>query len=231
MQNKDVLAIIPARAGSKGLPGKNTICLHGRPLVCWTIDAAIKSQCFSRIVVTSNDNEVLGIAAKYGGVVTSLLRPEELCGDDVPGVSVALHAINSGHVSKYAMFLQPTSPLRSHKDIREACALGIQNNLKSVVSLTEVQKHPNWMFNVDEKNRTLSQYDKQDLHKIRQTIPKLYQLNGAIYLFDTEWMEQVRTLVSKDSRGYIMPFERSVDIDTKYDLMLAEQILSESNSI
>ena len=228
MQNKNVLAIIPARAGSKGLPGKNTISLNGRPLIMWTIDAAIKSKCFSDVVVTSNDDAVLNIADSYGDFVTPIKRPEELCGDEIPGVSVALHTVQVRPDCEYAMFLQPTSPLRTIEDIKGACKFGVENQLESLVSLTEVSKHPNWMFNLEDGSMLLSPYDDLGLHNIRQTIPKLYQLNGAIYFFKTKWAQESKTLISSNTRGFLMPFERSVDIDTKYDLLLAEQIMSQS---
>lgn len=226
MQNDGVLAIIPARAGSKGLPDKNTIDFHGRPLITWTIDAAIKSQCFSDIIVSSNDDEVLRISRDYGDIITALDRPEVLCGDEVPGVAVALHAVKAKPSCKYAMLLQPTSPLRSYKDIRGACEFGLKNSLESLVSLTEVSKHPNWMFNVDEESMVLSPYEDTKLHNIRQSIPKLYQLNGAIYFFQTKWILKSESLVFSNTRGYFMPFERSIDIDTKYDLLLAKQIMA-----
>ena len=224
------LGIIPARLGSKGFPGKNTAILNGKPLVTWTIEAAILSECFERIIVSSDDKNVLEIAESFGGIVEPYKRKVELSQDSTSGSEVAMDVVENTEHQDVGVFLQPTSPLRSADDIRAVCELAERNDYPSVVSLTEVTKSPNWMYSFNNRNNSLERYEKNnDLVTIRQDLNRLYQLNGAIYFFEVEWFLKSKSLVSENSRGYIMPPHRSVDIDTRFDLFLAEQIFSHSN--
>ena len=225
MGNK-ILAIIPARKGSKGLKEKNTRFLAGKPMICWTIDAARESACFDQIIVSSDDENVLEIASKYSSEVIASLRDSNLGLDYVPGVDVAIDVIKN-NTCEYGVFLQPTSPLRTESDIREICNKGLEEKELSIVSLSKVDKTPNWMFRLDKKNNTLEQYEKTEVIPIRQNTPELYQLNGALYFFNSEWLRRKKKFIAQETKGFLMPKNRSVDVDTIEDFWLAEKILTE----
>ncbi len=225
MVNKSI-AIIPARLGSKGFPGKNTSIFNGKPLVSWTIEAALTSESFSKILVSSDDEAVLKIAESFGGIVKAYNRPESLSHDSVPGIAVALDAIENEKGSyEFGLFLQPTSPLRTSDDIKAIFRLAERQNYKSVVSITEATKSPNWMYSFDRNTNKVEKYEKENaLIPLRQNTKSLYHLNGALYFFRIAWLLKTKEFITDDTRGYIMPAYKSIDIDSKSDFMLAELI-------
>ncbi len=230
MVNKSI-AIIPARLGSKGFPGKNTNFFNGKPLVSWTIEAALLSDSFSKIVVSSDDEAVLEIADSFGDIVKAYKRRRSLSHDRVPGIAVALDAIGNEKESyEFGLFLQPTSPLRTSDDIKAILRLAQQQNYKSVVSITEATKSPNWMYFFDRNSHKVEKYEKENaLIPLRQNTKSLYHLNGALYLFQIAWLLKSREFITDVTRGYIMPGYKSVDIDSKSDFLLAELISSKLN--
>lgn len=227
MVNKSI-AIIPARLGSKGFPGKNTNIFNGKPLVSWTIEAALLSDSFSKIVVSSDDEAVLEIADSFGDIVTAYERRGSLSHDTVPGIAVALDAIeNDNENYDFGLFLQPTSPLRTSDDIKAIFRLAHQQNYKSVVSIAEATKSPNWMYSFDKNTHKVEKYEREKaLIPLRQNTRSLYHLNGALYFFQIEWLLKNREFITDATRGYIMPAYKSIDIDSKSDFLLAELISS-----
>ncbi len=218
--NYRILALIPARGGSKGLPRKNILEAGGKPLLAWTIEAAQDSRYIDRLILSSEDREIID-AAKRWGCEVPFVRPRELAEDDTPAIEAILHAMRKMPHYDYIMLLQATSPLRNAADI-DAC---IENCLNlaanACVSVSEPDKSPYWMFFLDKQGhlQPLLQANKKLIAR-RQDLPKVYSLNGAIYLARWEWLLEHKTFVHDDTLAYPMPKERSLDIDSKNDFLL-----------
>lgn len=228
----DVLAIIPARGGSKGLPGKNIKLLDGRPLIHYTIEAALKSEYIQKVLVTTDDEEIASIS-KAAGAEIPFLRPAHLAGDDAKTIDVIKHALSfyeadSQCAIKHIILLQPTSPLRNSWDIDQAYRIYIDHNADSLQSVSPVVNHPYLLRRI--VNDQLRPYKDDRDNLLRQDVESLYQLNGAIYIFKRELLNQKNTLVGDNNYPYVMPFERSIDIDDIYDFWLAERILKEQGN-
>ena len=210
-----LLALIPARGGSKGIPRKNIRELCGKPLIAWSIEAAQKASSVDQIVVSTDDEEIADIARSYGAEVP-FLRPAELARDDTPGIATVHHALEQFPAVKQILLLQPTSPLRSAEDIDGIVNMFQKQQNPSEISICESQKHPNWMFSYGEDG-TLSPFMDTPIATRRQDLPKVYVVNGALYLAKTEWLRQACSFLSPETIGYVMPQERSADIDTPSD--------------
>ena len=197
--------------------------MNGKPLVEWTIECAINSDCFDEIVVSTDDPQVVSIVASYD-VVSLLNRPEHLGEDNVPGIEVVLDVLKSYPGFNSGILLQPTSPLRLPLDIQRIIDLASVSRASSVVSVTEVKKPPNWMFYLTEKTGLLQKYEKSALVPDRHKNDKLYVLNGALY-FETKWLMKNRSFISEETIGFKMPADRSVDIDCEYDDFKLSELL------
>jgi CMP-N,N'-diacetyllegionaminic acid synthase len=227
INGKKVLAVIPARGGSKGIPRKNIIDIGGKPLIAWTIEAAKKSKYIDRIILSSEDDEIIEVASEWGCEIP-FKRPIELAQDDTPGIDPVLHALDNIRGFDYLVLLQPTSPLRSTEDIDGAIMKCIESNSNSCVSITESDKSPYWMFTMN-KDYTLCkllQDGRNDYQ--RQLLPKTYYLNGAVYVAEIKWLSTEKKFVSNSTNAYVMPKERSIDIDSIFDLRLAECMINNS---
>ena len=220
------MAIVPARGGSKGLTRKNILPLLGKPLIAWTIEEAKRSQYIDRLILSSEDAEIISIAKTFGCEVP-FVRPLELSQDDTPGIDVVFHAIDTinsicSSAYDYVVLLQPTSPLRKATDIDICIELCVERQKPSCVSFTETDKTPYWMYFLDEKGQ-LQPLISIDKHvNRRQDAPTYYFINGVVYVANIEWLKKNKTFVSHETYPYIMPRERSVDIDTLFDFKLAE---------
>lgn len=223
-KRKRVLAIIPARGGSKGLPRKNVCSLSGKPLIAWTIDPAKKSKYINRLILSSEDVEIIKVAKELGCDVP-FVRPRELAQDDTPGIEPVLHAISMLPDYDYVVLLQPTSPLRKVGDIDGCIEQCIKRKDNACVSVTEAEKSPYWMFKLNEKGRLskLLSIDKQ--YTRRQDLPRIYAINGAVYCAKVEWLLDKKSFITDETMAYIMPQERSLDIDSKLDLMICDFLL------
>lgn len=221
--DKKVLAVIPARGGSKGVPGKNIRDLAGKPLIAWTVEAAQASTLIDRVIVTTDSPRILEVATAFGADAP-FLRPAELSQDDTPGAAPFLHALAEVPGYDIAVLLQPTSPLRSAEDIDGCVRLCFENDAGPVLSVTEVTKHPAWMFSLPQGRfePILPELAKVDR---RQDLPKVYSLNGAIYTVPVSRFLQEGALMVPDSAAYVMPSDRSVDIDTEFDFAIAEFLM------
>jgi CMP-N-acetylneuraminic acid synthetase len=175
----NVLALIPARGGSKGIPRKNIQLLAGKPLIGWTIDAAKQASCINRIVVTTEDDEIAGVARELGADVP-FMRPAELAADETPGIAPVLHAIEQLPEFDWVLLLQPTSPLRTHADIEAIWYLCRDRGASSAVSVTEVAKHPSWVYTRDDRGRIQTFIAGRPDVTRRQDLPAAYALNGAL---------------------------------------------------
>jgi len=225
INDKKVLAIIPARGGSKGVPRKNIRELSGKPLIAWTIEAALKSRYIDRLILSSDDDEIIEIAGKWG-CEAPFIRPKELATDVTGTANVIFHAIkNIGERYDYIVVLQPTSPLRLAADIDNCIKYCIEMNSTSCVSVTEAEKNPYWMYFLDNDGRMTSVIDVSKIPTRRQDLPAAYSLNGAVYVVKVEWFEKSVKLIDKQTVAYVMPKIRSLDIDTELDLMIFQVIL------
>lgn len=222
------LALIPARYGSKRLPKKNVLPLAGKPLIAWTIEAALDAKVFDEICVSTDSAEIAQIANSYG-VSVPFLRPSELAGDEATTIDVAKHALSyySGHGMDFGtlVLLQPTSPLRSTANIREAMNLYYERNALSVTSVCEMDHSPLWS-NILPEDHSMNTFISPDVKgKRSQDLPIFYRLNGAIYIVRVdEFLAQGSFISSIGSYAYKMSRENSVDIDDSFDFMLAENI-------
>ncbi len=202
----NVLAIIPARGGSKGIPGKNISSCAGKPLILWTLDAAHDSDLID-IVVTSTDSDAIEDVCD-GAVI---LRPARLAKDETPMEPVVIHALDTMMAtSGIAILLQPTSPLRTAADIDEAICL-----LEATRANTVASVHESWAV----------PFTGIDPPRRQDREPTLF-LNGAIYVFRVPWFREHRRFVDPDTVPYVMPAERSVDVDYPVDLALAGLLIS-----
>ena len=225
----DVLALITARGGSKGLPRKNVLPLAGKPLIAWTISAALASHCFTRVIVSTDDEEIADVSRKWGAEVP-FMRPPELAQDDSVHFDTIVHAIrwldNREEVRPdYVMQLQPTSPLRTAEDINAAVQIVQAGIAVAVVGVSVTEHHPYLMKRILEDGTAVDFVSSDATDLRRQALPTVYSPNGAIFLNSRESLLQDRTFWLPGTHAYIMPSERSLDIDTAWDLYLADLIL------
>ena len=225
INNKRVLTLIHARGGSKGIPKKNIRLLKDKPLIAWTIIEAKKSKYIDRLILSSDDHEIIQVAKDYNCEVP-FIRHKELAQDHTPGIEPVLHVINIISGYDIIILLQPTSPLRTSDDIDQCLEYFIQNNAKICISITEVDKTPYWMFTIDNKTHTLAPLMQQkNIVARRQDQPTLYVPNGAIYIANINYLKHTRSFYTNKTIGFVMPRERSIDIDNEFDFKLAEYLL------
>jgi len=225
IHGKSILAIIPARGGSKGIPRKNICMLAGKPLIAWTIEEAKKSKYIDRLIVTSEDEEIIKVAKEWGCEVP-FVRPVELAQDDTPGIEPVLHAVSVLPGYDYVVLLQPTSPLRLADDIDGCIEVCLSSRAPSCVSVTEVDQHPYLMYEVDGTGY-MSPFVHQEVVRFRrQDLPPLYILNGAVYIAEQAFLWESRSFLSSLTKAYRMPKSRSFDIDDAVDLAACENLMS-----
>lgn len=224
IDGKSVLAVIPARGGSKGIPGKNIVDLAGKPLLAWTIEAAKKSRYIDRVILSSDDDEIIAVAKRWGCEVP-FKRPARLAQDDTPGVDPVLHALEELSGYDYVVLLQPTSPLRAVEDIDGCIAECDSKGAKCCVSVTEPDKSPYWMFTIGAGGRLVPVVKTETVAVRRQDLPTVYALNGAVYVADSKWLQKSRSFLTEATVAYPMARKNSVDIDNQIDLYLADLLL------
>ena len=223
IDGKKVLAVIPARQGSKGLPGKNTRMLAGKPLLGWTIAAAQNSQLIDRLVLSTNDS----LARDYARSVNCEVpfsRTEDLSSDTVAGVDVLIDAVNRCPGFDFVVLLQPTSPLRTTEDIDKALQFVMDNGVTSCISIVQSRSNPHWMYYRNSEQQLIQVIDGQNITH-RQGLPLVYEPNGAIYIADINYLLDERSLITRQTIGYEMPRDRSIDIDNIDDFNAAESYL------
>ena len=230
---KRVLGVIPARGGSKSIPKKNIKPLLGRPLIAYSIVEALRAKSLTRVIVSSDDKETLEVAKKYGAE-TPFIRPKELATDDALAIDVMVHAIKTceeleGMRYDYAVMLQPTTPMRKGEDIDEAVGKLVNSMADSVISIVNVgAKHPYRMRKI--VNDLLVDYADEGVENLpRQKLPPIYIRNGAIYAGKRDVIVEERSFKGKKCLAHFMPEERSVNIDSKIDLVLAETLMQKMN--
>jgi len=198
-------------------------------MIGWTIEAALSAEGLDRVVVTSEDPEIIEVARACGADVP-FVRPAELSEDDTPGMEPVVHALQwleeeEGYLPDWVLLLQPTSPLRTAGDIDAAIRLAEERGADSVVSVTEAADHPWWTKRLDEQGRLHDFVEQTGGAVRRQELPDAFALNGAIYLARRELLLRERSWYFERTLAYVMPPQRSLDIDTPWDFELADLVL------
>lgn len=223
INGKKILALIPARGGSKGIKDKNIRLLNNQPLIAYTIQAADESEYVDDIIVTTDSERIAEIAKKYGAEVP-FIRPEKLADDKAKTIDAVLHAIyflkKLGRKYDILCLLQPTSPLRNGMDIDNAIKVFEENNEKGVVSVSEVNEHPVLMRKINNKGK-MEKLVKENSTIRRQDLKKIYRVNGGIYINKVENINE-KTSFNDNEIPYIMMESHSVDIDEMKDFVVAE---------
>lgn len=216
MRTKRNLALITARGGSKGLPRKNVLPAGGKPLIAWTIQAAIESTTVDAVVLSSDDDEIIETAVAWGCSVP-FRRPAHLANDTASSIDVVMHALDQLPGFEYIILLQPTSPLRAAVDIDAAFRLLERSGAPSCVSVCETDQSPYWMYQLNEDRSLRNLMPQQPTAMRRQDLPPVYVLNGAIYIAEIEWLRRSKRFVTPDTVAYVMSKHNSIDIDTPED--------------
>ena len=221
---KTFLAIIPARGGSKRLPNKNILNLNGKPLIAYSIEAALQSKYINNVVVSSDSNDILNIAKSFKA--QTIKRPDYLATDTAKSFDAIKHTIENMPQYDYIVLLQPTSPLRDANNIDQAINLLEQKNADAIISVSAMEHSPLWANTLDD-NLSMKNFLKDEvLNKRSQDLETYYRLNGAIYIAKTDKLLEEETFFLKDNIfAYIMSRENSIDIDEDIDFQLAKIIL------
>lgn len=223
-----MIAIIPARGGSKGLPGKNVKLLQGKPLIAYTIEAALQSKEVDRVIISTDDIKIAEIAKSYGAEVP-FMRPDELAGDDAKSIDVYNYTIarlekEEGISIGAVIILQPTSPLRTAKHIDEAIQSFIVRKADSVISYCQ-EDHPVFWHKFITEEGKFEDVFSGNYQKNRQDIRPTFYPNGSIYIFKKEVLSK-GDYYNENSYVYLMDKKVSVDIDTIEDFQFCEYLLS-----
>lgn len=231
MKSGRVLAIITARGGSKRIPHKNIRPLAGKPLIARTIDAALAVPSLHAVVV-STDDEAIAQASRIAGADVPFIRPPELSTDTAASLPVVQHATTfieqrDGMTFDWVLLLQPTSPLRTAADIEAALVVAAHGDCDSVVAVKPMPVHPIFAKKIDVDGYIKPfVLDEPEGLRRQDAMPPAYCRNGAIYLTQRRVLMEENSLYGKRIRAYVMPEERSVDIDTPLDFALAEILLN-----
>ena len=227
MNKRKILSIIPARSGSKGLPNKNIINLINKPLIAWTIEASISSKFITNTIVTSDSDEILRISKDYGA--NTLKRPKAFSDDNSSAESVVNHVLEELKKEKdyydYLIYLQPTSPLRDKFQIDNAINLFFEKELDLIISVYEIDSKHLKLFLENEEGYIQGISENNFHSKNRQTLPKAYMPNGAIYIIKTDSFISNNGFISNNTLPYVMSKSISIDIDNIKDLKKAENKL------
>ncbi|MFW5795060.1 MAG: cytidylyltransferase domain-containing protein [Bacillota bacterium] len=229
----NILALIPARGGSKGIKKKNIVDLNGKPLISYTIEVALKSKYINaeNIWCSTDDEKIAEVAKEYGAQIP-FIRPHKFAEDESSSASVAIHALdwarNNNITFDYLMLLQPTSPLRTAEDIDSAIEIMKNKKADSVISLTEPDILPFHMKYLNDDG-TIENYTKEEFNR-RQDMPEIYGTNGAIYIVKPEILYNQNSFIGDKNYGYVMNKEKSVDIDSNYDLKIARLLIKDRDN-
>lgn len=222
-----VVALIPARAGSKGIPHKNLRLFNGKPLVHHTLSAALNCDLIDEIILSSDSEDILNIGRQMG--IKTHLRSRLAADDDSTASQVILDLLSNGSKSLYSgdayiVYLQPTSPLRGSDHISAAFELMNQKESDGCVSVILAQKSPFKSYILDSRGRLNSLFDEEKTNANRQSLPETFYPNGAIYIFLVSDFLKKESFPTNGAIPFIMSLEDSIDIDTEQDLLIAEQL-------
>ncbi|AEB75675.1 cytidylyltransferase domain-containing protein [Clostridium botulinum] len=231
-KDKKILAIIPARGGSKGIHHKNIMKICNKPLIAYSIEAANESKYIDYILVSTDDEDIKDVSLEYGAKVP-FLRPKEISDDKAKSIDVVLHAID--YLKKYneefdyVVLLQPTSPLRTMEDIDKGIENIINSKVDSLISICECDENPVLMRTIENnKLNTIFEFKGDNLR--RQELPKFYIFNGALYINKVDMLLNEKAFVNEDTMPFIMDRYKSIDIDNMLDAKIVELILKENKN-
>lgn len=225
------LAIIPARGGSKQLPGKNILNLNGKPLIAYSIVAALEARQVDACYVTTDDAEIADTARQLGAGVVR--RPYDLALDHALTADAVTHLIktlrgrDTAFEYTHLVLLQPTSPLRNAGHVDEAISLYVSSRARCLMSMVEAEHHPYKAFRVEDCGRLVPLFGAAYLSRPRQKLPKILRQNGAIYIMPIKAFLESQTFYCEPMVPYIMPANQSVDIDRREDFLYAQMIMGE----
>ncbi len=226
------LAIIPARSGSKGLKDKNIKLLNGKPLISYTIEAAINSKMFDEVMVSTDSIEYAEIAKLYGAKVP-FMRNSELSNDTASSWDVVRDVLHkykeAGKEFDTVALLQPTSPLRTGKDIIEGYKLMDDRLANSIIGVCEVDHSPLWMNTLPEDNSMGNFINPKVVGLSRQKLEKYYRINGEVYIMKTEYLLKTNNIYKDKSFALIIDKKKSIDIDDELDFIIAEILIKSTN--
>jgi CMP-N,N'-diacetyllegionaminic acid synthase len=224
----NVIAVIPARGSSKGIPRKNTLNIGGKPLMVWSIEAAQGCPSISRIIVSSDDDEILSVAETYGA--EALKRPPEIATDTTRSEPVLMHALehvkSTGELPTWAAYLQPTSPLRTAQNLDRALALLEEKHADGLISVVEGDKKILKAYLADEQGFLHGVANDDYPNWNRQDLPPVYMPNGAIYFVKSEQFLRTPKFWNEKTIPFVMSAEESIDLDTPEDIERIEVVLS-----
>lgn len=230
-RGEKIIGIILARGGSKGVPRKNIKKLNGKPLIYYVIKAGLKSKYINRLIVSTDDSEIAEVAKRYGAEVP-FIRPSYLATDEAKGIDAIIHCIEwlkkeEKFVPDEIIHLQPTTPFITTDDINKAYEEFFNSTASSLIGITRVDKNPYWMRRINKDGYLEAFINDHKVYSRRQELPPVYVLNGAIYIVKTDALLRNRSFETEKTLPYVMPKERSVDIDDIFDWKLAEFLMEE----
>jgi CMP-N,N'-diacetyllegionaminic acid synthase len=231
-KNKKIVSLILARGGSKGLPDKNVRSLEGKPLITWTIEAALLAVCINRVIISTDSTEIADIAKRAGAEVP-FMRPENLASDESLAIDTLIYTVDrinseirnhkkQERLIEEVVLLQPTSPFRNNDDIDNAIKIFRDMDADSVISCCAAPHPVQWYKYIDEDGVLRHLMPDGNSSNNRQSIRQSYLPNGAIYIFKYSLLKETRTFYSKNTYPYVMPVSRSTDIDSLDDFRWAE---------
>lgn len=226
-EGKKVLCIIPARGGSKRLPRKNILEFSGKPLIAWTIEQALSLDVIDTVVVSTDDAEIAACARECGADVP-FMRPPELASDEAGTIDVLLHVVKrleekEGKFFDIMLLLPATSPLRSREDVKKCLDVLLENDADNVFSVVKTSQNPYFnMVEIGPDNKVMMA--KPGNFVSMQSAPAVFAINGSVYAWRMEALKKQRKLITENTGVYVMPKERSVDIDDVMDFSFAESI-------
>jgi len=224
----NIIAIIPARGGSKGIPRKNIKMIAGKELIAYSINAGKSSRYIKNLFVSTEDDDIEEVSRRYGADI--IKRPSELAEDDSPTIDVILNCLEYFHKNKIKvdviLLLQATSPLRTSQDIDQAIEQFVNGEGDSLISVCELSHSPYWSLKLED-GYLEPNFGRDYLNMRRQDLPLLYAPNGSLFIATPDYLLKNKTFYSEKTLPYLMPAERSIDIDNDLDFKLAELILKE----
>ena len=221
--HKKILALITARGGSKGIPRKNIKLLGGKPLICWTIDAALRSQYIDRLILSSEDSEIIEIA-RMAKCDVPFIRPNKLAADESSSMEVIMHALEQvDEKYDYLLLLQPTSPFRTAQHIDGIITSCLDQEAGMMISVAKMKKHPMFMYQLN--GRFLQPFIASRQQLRRQDMPAAYEHNGALYLAEIALLKRAKSYTISEACAFIMSGAVNLDIDDEKDWQYAEYLI------
>ena len=227
--NRSVLAIVLARGGSKGIKNKNLKKILDIPLIQYSFDQLKKSKLIDSVILSSDSKNIIKFAKK-NNIDAPFVRPKNISGDNAKSEDAILHVINylksNNSIYDYILLIEPTSPLRTHKDIDGIIKFIIENKFDTAVSVSDVSNcHPNFMYTINKKKLKKSFSSLKFISKRRQNLDKIYFMEGSLYISKVKSFLINKNFVSKNSGGYILPRWKSFEIDEPADISIIKSLL------